>query len=63
MAFLSYASNITSRFLGRYNRAATTKRIWTTVRHFLFNITLLYIIGCSPLPATTLSTLVVLRQL
>jgi len=61
MAFLSYASNITSGFLGRYNRAATTKRIWTTVRDFLFNTTLLYIIGCSPLLATIFFTLVVLR--
>ena len=60
MAFLSYASNITSRFLGRYNRAATTKRIWTTIKYFLFNMTLLYIIGCSLLPATVLFTLVVL---
>ena len=63
IAFLSYAFNITSRFLGRYNKVTTTKRIQMTVRYFLFNTTLLYIIEYSLLLATVLSTLVVLRQL
>ena len=60
IAFLSYASNITNRFLGKYNRVTTAKRIQVTLRHFPFNITLLFIVGYLLLLATALFTLVIL---